>query len=104
METLTIQQRECCTESEFDGCTSSPDDDYGGMDRVFNNFTNKVCGFENRFHYAMEKHRCVPWFLPKGERIDGDIDFCSRGESTLFQESMDHFRLDSTSPRDSFCV
>ena len=104
MDTLTIDQRKCCTNSEFEGC-SSDDDDYAQRNRVFRNFTNKACDFENKFHYAMQKHQCVPWFLPKGGLIDGgDIEFCNREETTLFKESMEDFRLNPTSPRYSFCI
>ena len=95
---LTIHQRRCCSDSEFEGCSS--EDDNALRDRVFKNFTNKACNFENRFHYAAQKHNCIPWFLPKGRYLgDEDIEFCTKEETILFKESMADFRLNSTSPR-----
>ena len=47
METLAKYKRRCCTFSEFVGCTNEEDDNTE-IERVFNNFTNKACGFENR--------------------------------------------------------
>ena len=98
MDTLTMHQRRCCTGSQFEGCSS--DDDNALRDKVFRNFTNKACNFENRFHYAVQKHHCIPWFLPKGRYFDGEnIEFCAKEETVLFKESMADFRLNSTSPR-----
>ena len=69
--------------------------------RIFLRFFQDAIELGPRFHYAMQKHRCVPWFLPKGERMDGDIDFCGKAESISFKKSMDDFLLNSTTPRDS---
>ena len=92
---LTIHQRRCCSDSEFEGCSS--EDDNTLRDRVFKNFTNKACNFENRFHYAAQKHHCIPWFLPKGRYLGGkDIEFCTKEETILFKESMADFRLNSS--------
>ena len=97
MNSLSIRQRKCCDHSDFVGCSFDDGDEYAQRGRIFKNFTNKACDFENKFNYALQKHRCIPWFLPRGEKTP--MDFCSREQTKLFKQSMDLFRLNSSSPR-----